>query len=62
MEKIRFRVYVIPATSKTTINDALVELNDSVEYKSLPSGLHNVREDLMYDSQPTRVAENNPNL
>ena len=27
-----------------------VELNESVEYKSLPSGLHNVEEDLMYES------------
>lgn len=26
----------------------VVELNESVEYKSLPSGLHNVQEDLMY--------------
>ena len=26
-----------------------VELNESVEYKSLPSGLHNVEEDLMYE-------------
>ena len=25
----------------------IVELTDSVEYKSLPSGLHNVQEDLM---------------
>jgi len=28
---------------------ASVELNESVEFKSLPSGLHNVQEDLMYD-------------
>ena len=27
----------------------LVELNESVEYKSLPSGLHKVEEDLMYE-------------
>lgn len=26
---------------------AVVELAESVEFKSLPSGLHNVREDLM---------------
>lgn len=25
-----------------------VELDGAVEYKSLPSGLHNVKEDLMY--------------
>lgn len=26
----------------------LVQLADSVEFKSLPSGLHNVKEDLVY--------------
>ena len=30
------------------LTTTVVELNESVEYKSLPSGLHNVREDLMY--------------
>ena len=34
-----------PHCSLTTMT---VELTESVEYKSLPSGLHNVREDLMY--------------
>ena len=29
----------------------LVELSESVEFKSLPSGLHNVQEDLMYDGR-----------
>lgn len=29
--------------------DTLVQLNDSVEFKSLPSGLHVVKEDLVYD-------------
>lgn len=28
-----------------------MELSESVEFKSLPSGLHNVREDLMYDGR-----------
>lgn len=27
----------------------VVELGESVEFKTLPSGLHNVNEDLMYD-------------
>ncbi|KAF6218073.1 hypothetical protein HO133_006485 [Letharia lupina] len=33
---------------ETVLTATVVELNESVEYKSLPSGLHNVREDLIY--------------
>lgn len=28
----------------------VVELDESVEFKSLPSGLHDVEEDIMYDA------------
>ncbi len=31
-----------------TLTNWLVELAESVEFKSLPSGLHNVEEDLVY--------------
>ncbi len=32
-----------------------VELEGVVEYKSLPSGLHKVKEDLMYTSCPSQL-------
>ena len=46
-----------PATSDTTIE----ELEGIIEFKCLPSGLHNVKEDLMYDlfeaSDPVMLIE-----
>lgn len=30
----------------------VVELDESVEFKSLPSGLHDVEEDIMYNQEP----------
>ncbi len=35
----------------------LVELSESVEFKSLPSGLHNVHEDLMYEGLVLRLPQ-----
>ena len=37
-------------------NHGAVELTESVEFKSLPSGLHNVEEDLMYVHQRRNMA------
>lgn len=34
----------------TPADHVIVELTESVEFKSLPSGLHHVEEDLMYVS------------
>jgi len=50
-------VYVnLRPSPKVLLMDALVELNESVEFKSLPSGLHNVQEDIMYDYWPIGTA------
>ena len=49
MEKVNTRLYVASESAfHTTTKCDIVELVESVEFKSLPSGLHHVKEDLVY--------------
>ena len=53
MEAVTTGLYAAPSPSLiartgSQLTVAAVQLDESVEYKSLPSGLHNVAEDLMY--------------
>ena len=50
MEALNTWMYVIAHVcgNRQSLMVISVKLDDSVEYKSLPSGLHNVSEDLMY--------------
>lgn len=57
MEEIHFRAYVLPSSTlhyaPYADRPVVVDISDSVEYKSLPSGLHTVQEDTVYVSVST---------
>lgn len=51
MEAVDYRMYGprgCPIRINSKLRNMLVELSESVEFKSLPSGLHKVQEDLIY--------------
>jgi len=49
METVNIGLYIHQASNLLiTAHRVIVELTESVEFKSLPSGLHHVEEDLVY--------------